>query len=105
TKQRQECRVPTFNIKQHRQLQLINRSLPSNHPTASYIQLSTNPKYLFQPLYPPPLPTIYKLNQITPPIHNLIQQLPHQFPTPSHQTQHSSHLHFLNQTPHHNYVL
>ncbi|WP_145387249.1 beta-propeller fold lactonase family protein, partial [Staphylococcus epidermidis] len=29
----------------------------------------------------------------------------HEFPTPSHQTQHSSHLHFLNETPHHNYLL
>ncbi|WP_145447466.1 beta-propeller fold lactonase family protein, partial [Staphylococcus epidermidis] len=50
-------------------------------------------------------PRICKLNRITRAIEKLIQQLQHEFPTPSHQTQHSSHLHFLNQTPHHNYLL
>ncbi|MDU3185485.1 MAG: lactonase family protein [Staphylococcus epidermidis] len=105
TKEGEECGVASFSIKEDGQLELINKCLASKQGTGCYIQVSSNGKYLFEAVYGAGLARIYKLNPITGAIEKLIEELEHEFPTGSHERQDSSHVHFLNETPDHKYVV
>ncbi|MDK4194290.1 lactonase family protein [Staphylococcus pseudintermedius] len=106
TKNDKNAGLATFKIKQDGSLEKTGESLESFKGSGCYVAVSPDGKYVFEAVYGDGVARIYELDAANNRITRLIEEVIHEYPHgPNVDRQEQSHVHYLDVTPEHKYVV